>query len=177
MTTLSQTRRIARPLSYLTTATLIAYPLALLVYALSGAFDVAHLRASHDVAFPDVLPMGSWIAVYAIAIISVALTLLILWNVRALLSLFTIGDVLSAEAALRIRRIGTLLLVKAIYGLIAHTLTILALTWGNPPGERSLSIGVSNIDVFVFLAAGLMTVIGLAMAEAARVADENRAFV
>lgn len=178
MNTLTQTRRIARPLSYLTTAALLAYPFAMLLMALSGYFNETYLRDAYDmVAFPDTLSTPAWVTIYVVATGSIALTCAVLWNMRALLVLYATGDVLGAEAALRIRRIGNLLLALAIYGVVAHTLTVLALTWGNSPGERSLSIAFNNTDLFLFLAAGLMTVIGLAMAEAARIADENRAFV
>ncbi|WP_050761261.1 hypothetical protein [Jannaschia sp. CCS1] len=178
MDNLLQTRRIARPLSYLTTAALFAYPVTLAVLALSGYFDAAYLRDAYaSTTLPDVIPKGTWVAVYAIALVSVALVCVLLWNIRALLVLFAIGDVLGAEVAHRIRRIGGLLLALAIYGVVSNTLTILALTAANPPGARSLAIGVSNTDLFLFLAAGLMTVIGLAMSEAARIAAENRGFI
>lgn len=178
MNTLSQTRRIARPLSYLTTVALLAYPFAMLAMALSGYFNDAFLRDAYDaVTFPAVLSAPAWGAIYAIGVGSVALICAALWNMRALLVHYATGDVLGPDTALRIRRIGHLLLALAIYGVVSHTLTVLVLTWGNPAGERALSVAFSNTDLFLFLAAGLMAVIGLAMTEAARVADENRAFV
>lgn len=178
MNTLSQTRRIARPLSYVTTVALFAYPFAILLMAMSGYFNDAFLQDTYDaVSFPAVRSPLVWGAVYAIAAGSIALTCAALWNIRVLLVLYATGDVLGADTALRIRRIGNLVLALAIYGILAHTATVLVLTWGNPPGERSLSIAFSNTDLFLFISAGLMTVIGLAMTEASRVADENRAFV
>lgn len=178
MSTLSQTRRIARPLSYVTTAALFTYPFAILVMALSGYFNDAFLRDTYGmVSFPADLSPLAWAAIYAIAAGSIALTCAALWNMRVLMVLYATGDVLGPDTALCIRRIGNLLLALAIYGVIAHTLTVLALTWGNPAGERSLSVAFSNTDLFLFIAAGLMTVIGLAMTEAARVANENRAFI
>lgn len=178
MTTLSQTRRIARPLSYVTTVALLTYPFAILVMALSGSFNDAYMRDAYDmIRIPADLSPLAWGAVYGIAAGSIALTCAALWNMRALLVLYATGDVLGAETALRIRRIGNLLLALAIYGVAAHTLTVLVLTWGNPVGERSLSVAFSNTDLFLFIASGLMAVIGLAMTEAARVADENRAFI
>lgn len=178
MDSLLQTRRIARPLSLLTTAVLIAYPLALLAMALTGSFNIAYLRDTYDlVALPEVFALPALIATYAIALVSVALTCAVLWNIRALLRLFSQGDVVGPETARIISRIGTLLLVLATYSVVAHTLTVLALTLGNPPGGRSLSVAVNSTDLFLFIAAGMMIVIGLAMSEAARIADENRAFV
>lgn len=178
MSALLRTRRIARPLSYVTTVALLGYPFALLIGAMTGYFNEAALRDSYDATIlPAAIPMGAWVVVYATAIVSFAIVMLVLWNMRALLSLYAMGDVLGPEAALRIRRIGHCLLALAIWGMLAHTIDIAALTWGNPPGQRALSVAVSNNDMFLFLAAGLMTVIGWAMSEAARVADEHRSFV
>lgn len=178
MTALSQTIRIARPLSYLTTMVLVGYPLLVLIMALSGSFSEDWLRAAFDgVSVSDQITPAVWGILGAIYTISIAITLLVLWNMRALLCLYAKGSVLGPEAALRIRRIGHCLLVLAIWGTLAHTLEVAALTWNNPPGERALSIAVSNTDIFLFLAAGLMTVIGWAMSEAADVAAENRGFV
>lgn len=178
MTALLRTRAIARPLSYVTTVALLGYPLALIIGAMNGLFSEPTIRDSYDVAtLPAVIPMGAFVVVYATSITSMVIVMLVLWNMRALLLLYAMGDVLGAETALRIRSIGHCLLALAIWGVLAHTLNIAALTWGNPSGERALSIAVGNNDLFLFLAAGLMTVIGWAMSEAARVADENRSFV
>lgn len=178
MTALFRTQRLARPLSYLTTAALLGYPAAMILMALTGYFDATHLRETYaSLTIPAHITLPVWSALYATAVVSIALVTLALWNMRALLSLYAIGDVLGAGAALRIRRIGHCLLALAVWSVLSHTLDVAALTWNNPPGTRSLSVAFSNSDLFLFLAAGLMSVIGWAMSEAARVADENRSFV
>lgn len=177
MTALSRTRRIARPLSLVTTVVLLGYPGAMLLMALAGYFSEELLRDTYDTVTITAIPPAVWGVLYATAIVSLALVLLALWNMRALLALYAMGDVLGQDAALRIRRIGTILLALAIWSMLAHTLNVAALTWNNPPGTRALSVAVGNADLFLLLAAGLMTVIGWAMSEAARVADENREFV
>lgn len=178
MTALSRTIRIARPLSYLTTLALVGYPLAMIVIALSGYLSEAQLRANFNtIAVSEQITPAVWVILGAIAAVSVALVMVALWNMRALLLLYVTGDVLGPNAAQRIRRIGHCLLALAIWGTIAHTLEVAALTWNNPVGTRALSVAFSNTDLFLFLAAGLMTVIGWAMSEAANVAAENRGFV
>ncbi len=178
MTALSRTIRIARPLSYLTTLALIGYPLAMITIALSGYFSEDWLRAGFNaIAVSEEITPAVWVILGAIAIASISLIMVVLWNMRALLLLYAAGDVLGPNAALRIRRIGHCLLALAIWGTFAHTLNVAALTWNNPTGTRALSIAFSNTDLFLFLAAGLMAVIGWAMSEAANVAAENQGFV
>ena len=177
MTALSRTRRLARPLSYLTTAALLGYPAAIFLMALSGFFSEARLRDTYDAVTIAQITPAVWGVLAAVALVSIALVTLALWNMRALLALYATGDVLGQDAALRIRRIGQSLLALAVWSVLSHTLNVAALTWNNPPGTRALSVAFSNSDLFLFLAAGLITVIGWAMFEAARVADENRSFV
>jgi len=47
----------------------------------------------------------------------------------------------------------------------------------NPVGQRQLSVGVSHTEIWFVLTGGLLMVVGWALVEAARQADENRAFV
>ena len=76
-----------------------------------------------------------------------------------------------------IRQIGLALLGLATLGVLRHTLSILALTSNNPPGQRALSVRLSSADIFLFFTAGLLITIGWAMSEATRIAEENKGFV
>lgn len=175
---LTRIRRIARPMSLLVTLALVVLPLVLFVALLSGGFSEADLRGQFtSITLPDTISPVAWAVTYGVGAISVVLVLLALWHMRILFSLYAMGDVLGLPAARAIRRIGLSLLALAVAGVVGNTLIILALTSGNPAGERALAIGFSNDDIFLFFASGLLIVIGWAMAEAARIADENRGFI
>ncbi|MEX3017134.1 hypothetical protein [Gymnodinialimonas hymeniacidonis] len=171
-------RRIARPMSYLVTAAMVLLPLALIIAALSGAYDEAYLRSTFSgVTLPEQIGTFAWIVIYGIAILSVGLILTALWQMRTLFSLYAMGDVFGPDAARAIRQTGLTLLVLAAVGVIGNTLIILALTTNNPAGQRALSIGFSSDDIFLFFTSGLLVAIGWAMSEATRIADENKGFV
>lgn len=175
---MTRLRRIARPMSYLVTAAFVLLPLGLVIAALAGNFDEPYLRDAYDhVTLPEEISALAWGVTYAIGIVSVGLVLLALWHMRILFSLYAMGDVFGPDTARAIRRIGLTLLVLATVGVVGNTLSILALTATNPPGQRSVSIGLSSNDLFLFFTAGLLAAIGWAMSEATRIADENKGFV
>lgn len=96
---------------------------------------------------------------------------------RRLFQLYKEGEVLSERAALLIRRIGKAMLILAVLKITAHPLKTLLLTWQSPPGSRMIAVSIGQAEVGFLLLAGLLTVIGWAMTEAARMAEENRSFV
>ena len=96
---------------------------------------------------------------------------------RALFQRYRRHEVLTPTCARHIRRAGLWLVVPAGVQLILPTLTVLLLTASNPPGERMLSVSLSSQSLGFVLAGGFLTVIGCAMAEAARAAEENAGFI
>lgn len=175
------TRRIAklaRPLHWLSTAALGAIPIGLVIAAALGALSEDRLRASYGhFPLPETIAISGWISTLLFGLLSVALVLFILWQMRGLFACYARGDVLGREAAARVQRMGQGLLALAAIRLVADTVNVLVLTLPNPPGQRVLSIGFDTDDLFLLFAAGLLTLVGWAMAEAARVAEENAGFV
>ncbi len=100
-----------------------------------------------------------------------------LWLTRSLFLGYARGEIFTSAAARRLGGIGLLLLLAVGGGVLAHTLTVLALTWENPPGQRQLAVSLSSHDFGLTVLGLLLMVIGWILAEAARIADENRQFV
>jgi Protein of unknown function (DUF2975) len=64
----------------------------------------------------------------------------------------------------------------ALYGAtspLVRTLMALLITWNNPPGQQMLLINFSGDDFVIALVGVLILLLGYAMREAARIADEN----
>jgi hypothetical protein len=85
------------------------------------------------------------------------------------------GEILSDGSADDILRIGRAMLLVAIATVLVPTLQLLALSWNG--SSRVLSIGIDGGTLGFLLSAGLLTVIGWVMREAARVKAENEGFV
>jgi hypothetical protein len=95
----------------------------------------------------------------------------------SLFGCFAQGELLARRPALYLRRLGLGLCALAAAQPLGHTLAILALTWGNPKGERQLWFGLSSDHYLALLFGLLLLALAQVLHEAARVADENAEFV
>lgn len=107
-------------------------------------------------------------------LVLIAYALIALWK---LFGAFRAGDLVSRATATLMRRAGGAFVLAAVWGVIAHTLSLLVLTINNPEGQRQLSIVLSSDQFFPLLLAGVLFAIGHVLSIAAAIDDENRAFV
>ncbi|MGL4238092.1 DUF2975 domain-containing protein [Tabrizicola sp.] len=151
-------------------------PLIVLFYAGKGLADPASLlaRASGLPAETPVTRLQAGL-VAAIALISVLPMVAALRAMTRLFGRYRAGEVLSDTNAETILQIGRALILVAVFTVVTPTLVTLILSWNAP--QRTLSIGVDSGTLGFLMAAGLLTVIGWAMREAARVKAENEGFV
>lgn len=154
----------------------VLLPLLVLVYAARGVSDPASLL-SRAPAVPagTVVTQGQAGLVAALGLISVLPMVAALRAMTRLFGRYREGEVLSADNAATILRIGRSLLLVALFTVLVPTLQILILSWYAP--QKTLSIGIDGGTLGFLMAAGLLTVIGWAMGEAARVKTENEGFV
>ena len=74
-------------------------------------------------------------------------------------------------------RIGRLACASAVAGVVARTIVGLALTSGNPPGQRQLIVSVGSGDITSIITGLLLLVFAYVMQEALRIDEENRSFL
>lgn len=72
--------------------------------------------------------------------------------------------------------VGAALLLALLLPLTRGLMTV-ALSLGNPPGQRSLAIGIQWDDCLHILFGAVLLTIARVMAEAQRLADDNAGFV
>jgi hypothetical protein len=100
-----------------------------------------------------------------------------LWTARGLFARFARGETLETQTGRDLRTIGGLI---ALYGLttpLAGALITLAATMANPPGQRMVGVSLGTNELILGLLGALILVLGHVMAEAARIADDNRQIV
>jgi hypothetical protein len=173
-----QTRltRLSNALYWTALALSVVLPLLVLVYAAKGVTDPASLLDRAPTLAPDTIisrPQAGLIA--ALALISVLPMVAALRAMAQLFDRYRMGEVLSDANADTILTIGRALLLVAVFTVLVPTLQTLILSWSTP--QRTLSIGIDGGTLGFLMAAGLLTVIGWAMREAARVKAENEGFV
>lgn len=123
------------------------------------------------------LDMTSRLGGLAGSLLPTAVSLFALWQMWSLFGCFARGELLAREPAQHLRRLGLALCTLAFAQPVGRTLSILALTWGNPKGERQLWMGLTSDHYLSLLFGLLLLALAQVLAEAARVADENREFV
>lgn len=154
----------------------VILPVLVLLYAGRGVSDPASL-----LALAPLVPAGTPVTqvqaglVAAVGVVSVLPMVAALRAMARLFGAYREGEVLSPGNAATILRIGRNLLIVAVFAVLAPGFQALILSWHAP--QRTLSIGLDGGTLGFLMAAGLLTVIGWAMGEAARVKAENEEFV
>lgn len=106
-----------------------------------------------------------------------AVTLALLWQLWSLFGEYLKGAVFSPRALVCLRRFAGLLLALSVVGPLIQALTSVAISWDNPPGQRTLMVALSSSDYALVLIALVFMAIARVMSEAARVAEENEQFI
>ena len=101
----------------------------------------------------------------------------LLWQLYTLFGRYERGEVWTLQCALRLRRAALAMTALAPAMPLAKTLSILALTMGNPPGQRFLTLSFSWQDYLCLLLGLVFLAIATVMREAVRMAEENAEFV
>ncbi|APX12884.1 hypothetical protein [Tateyamaria omphalii] len=168
----------ARQFEWATIGLLVVLALAAIIAIADGGLSVADLRDDYDIKnFPDTPTLWAITLWRVIEIASYILLLWVLWSVRGWLAACANGDTFQLDTARRVLRIGQGLLALAVVEILGNTIIILAVTWNNPAGERTLSIALDGSGLFTLLAAALLTLFGYIQSEAARLMAENREFI
>ena len=139
---------------------------AMLKYLLRGVSKLAAVPTGD-------LVVAAWFA----DLVPVALFLFAMGNVVLLFRRLRSARVFHPDVPLLLTRIGRLACASAVAGIVARTIVALALTSGNPPGQRQLVISISSGDITSVITGLLLLVFAYVMQEALRIDEENRSFL
>lgn len=123
------------------------------------------------------LDLGSRLWALAASALPASVSVFALWQMWSLFGCFAQGELLARRPAQHLRRLGVSLCILAAVQPLGQTLGILALTFGNPKGERQLAFSLSSDHYLSLLFGLLLLALAQVLHEAARVADENAEFV
>jgi hypothetical protein len=137
-----------------------------------GARAQANLQTEPITLTPLVRSLGLGLSSAYVGVIAWAL-----WTARRLFLRLAAGDVFRTETGTLLRRFGLALLLYA--GLMPFVTMAMCwiVTMNNPPGQKLLRLGVSDQNVVLALVGTLILVIGSVLADAVRIADENRQII
>ena len=179
---ISRIARCSVALRGLTVLAMAATLLSILYTSFVIGFGTANQMLPDDLA-SLIQPAGKalgrgHIALVALAGVPATLAMLwTLWQAQALFAAYATGAILTERTSRLILRIGSGLMLIAALGPTLGALQSVVVSAANPAGQRTLAIGISNADLWLLLAGGLMTVIGWIMLEATAIAEDNKGFV
>ena len=107
----------------------------------------------------------------------VLLGLAALWQLWQLFGEYAAGRVFAAAAQQHLRGFAAALLASAVLTPLLRTAVGIALTLGNPPGQRLLVFTLSWNDYLSMLCGAVLLAVARVMADAVRLAEDNAGFV
>jgi len=170
--------RLARAMELVTTVGIILIVALLVIgFVIPGwTRNLLLAKLGQTGALLPVTPAARFLAAIIIAV-PVAVMLYGLWAVRALFREFARGQVFTERAARHLQTFGATVLAQAVLGPLTTIALTLALTYGNPPGQRMFAIAFSSNDYFALIVGGVMVAVATVMREAARLAEDNASIV
>lgn len=168
--------RSARFLSFLTLVVMIATVLGVAYFFLDvEAGRAVLLSNAPDLEGAPPLSDGTLRAMLCVGLISVAVQLYLFWQARTLFDLYASENYLSRDCADTIRNLGFGLVALPLVRFLQEPVWSILMTLGSD--DISVSIGVSSNGIGYLIGGVLMLLIGWAMLEASRIAEENKSFV
>jgi hypothetical protein len=178
MTDVARVRTVSAVMFWIASLVLVAMPLTGAWLLLAFTPDrVTLLSEYRGITLPEMLSWQNSRVFVAVGLVPWVAAFAALWQMRRLFQHYRRGDMLSEGCALAIRRIGIAVLALLGLQVLTHPLQVLALTLGNPEGQRSVSVAFGSNDMALLLTGALILLIGWAMGEAVAAAGENRSFV
>lgn len=171
-------RRLSQLLAISCLLLIVALPIGVAVYwALTDAAILA-VRAN----LPANAIQGSLLAWQRcvgalITEIPLALLMLGLWEARKCFKLFAVGQIFTAEAVLCLSRFAGWATAAVVAGIVAGTAISVLLTLNNPPGMRSLSVGIGSDQILMLLFSGMVWLMAAVIGQGQTLAEENATFI
>lgn len=122
-------------------------------------------------------PLANRLGALAFDLIPGALVVWALLELRRLFLFYARGEVFSEGALRALNRVAALMFIEVLAAFVVQAPQTYILSLANPPGQRSMSLGLGSNDLAFLFMAGVVLVIARVMAEARRVSEENASFV
>lgn len=173
-----QIQRLSRLLAISCLFLIAVLPLAVALYwTLADATELA-VRAN----LPAAAVQGSLLAWQRMAgalITGVPLALLMagLWQARKCFTLFSAGQIFTAQAVLCLKRFAGWTMASVVAGIVAGAAISVVITLHNPPGLRHLALSIGSDQVFTLFFASMVWLMAAVIGQGQLLAEENATFI
>ena len=143
----------------------------------AGGLSPSALMADLCVSAPDGFPSGKRFGGFAIAMLPAAAGIYGLLALHRLFRLYAAGQVFTRANTRALRQFSGAVLAYALARPLAYSLTVLLMTYDNPPGQRHLAIQMSDGEVTALFLGVLFLAIAWVMDEARELAEDQAQIV
>ena len=119
------------------------------------------------------LPLSARFFAMAASALPLAVDMVIVYLLIKLFNLYARGKIFTANNVRLIRWIGYTILIGQAISPVHQALLTLALTISNPPGQRMISIGLDNQNLFAIVSAVIIILVAWIMDEGRRLQEEQ----
>lgn len=113
----------------------------------------------------------------ALATLSFFAPVLILLGAFRVFSALRTGDPFRPEATISVRFLGLTILAYGLSKIASHSLSVVLMTYDNPPGQKEFSIAFGPDTLITFMIGVIIVITGHVFTYATGLAEENRQFV
>ena len=178
MTNLARIQRISRFMRIGCTVLALAIPIGLA--AMWSNFELwaaTHPELANLQPLPSPMPARTLALGFLIAMIPGGIAVYAVWRLRSLFGLYAKGLIFTAESSRCLHAFALAVLLTALAKPISGALMSVALTWGNPPGERMLSISFGSSEITTIFVGCVFLIIARIMEEGRELAEEQAQIV
>jgi hypothetical protein len=178
MENMNRIQRVSRGFRLLCTVAIVALPVgAALFWGWFNQMAWPLPQGAGDLNVTLPLSTATLVASFAISMIPLAVVMFGLLQLRRLFELYGHGTIFAAANARCLRRLGWTLIVWMLADVVFDALISVALTLGNPPGQRQLSISLAGADLTALFLGGVILIISWVMDEAGKMAADHAEIV
>lgn len=142
--------------------------------------EAQHYLIPAGVLFSSDVATLSWttrFSALAVTLLPNALLMAALWQLLKLLTGFTTGDCFSRTSTRRFRLLAGFVFAYALSLPLAGAALSVVTSWINGPGQRLLSISLSDSNIGLLLVGACLLVLAQVWDRARSLADENASFI
>ncbi|MCG8543216.1 MAG: DUF2975 domain-containing protein [Alphaproteobacteria bacterium] len=178
MNNLARIQRISLIMQYACTLAALAIPVTLaIMWATFESWAPTHPELINIRPLPSPVPATTLVLGFLIAMIPGGLTIYAVWRLRTLFGLYARGLIFTAENIRCLRGFALAVLGFALAKPISGSLMSVALTMGNPPGQRMLSVSFGSSEATTLFIGCVFLVISWIMDEGRELAEEQAQIV
>lgn len=177
MNNLIRIKKISRNFHLMFSVLLVVVPLYYVIYwAFINYFPetLITVNVGSNPLIPNPLSIGLRLIGFLVSLLPLSALVYGLINIRKLFSFYQNGEIFSFEHVNIFKRTSKALILWVFLSIFYESAKSILFSMGNPPGQRTVSIGFSSPEITTLVVAGIVFVIAWVMDEGRIITEEQQ---